>query len=56
VFLVAAFALLPVLVGNVGLWLSVPCAEALTTLVIFIYIAVMGKRVRKERKILGKEQ
>lgn len=56
VFLVAAFALLPGLVGNVGLWLSVPCAETLTTLVIFIYIAAMGKRVRKERKILGKEQ
>ena len=56
VFLVAAFALLPGLVGNVGLWLSVPCAETLTTLVIFIYIAAMGKRVRKERKILEKEQ
>jgi Na+-driven multidrug efflux pump len=36
-FLVAAYILLPRLWGTAGLWLSVPCAELLTALVIIIY-------------------
>ena len=46
VFLVAAYVLLPRLWGTVGLWLSVPCAELLTALVIALYAfaAPVGRR------------
>ena len=46
VFLVAAYVLLPRLWGTVGLWLSVPCAEMLTALVIALYAfaAPVGRR------------
>lgn len=38
VFLVAAFIILPRLFGVMGLWLSVPVAEALTTLLIVVFV------------------
>ena len=57
VFLVAAFALLPNLWGTVGLWLSVPCAEMLTTLAIVVYtLAVTRQPVGREKKNAPHEQ
>ena len=47
VFLVAAYLLLPRLWGTAGLWLSVPCAELLTALVIIIYAFAFP--IRKKR-------
>jgi Na+-driven multidrug efflux pump len=38
VFLVATFIILPRLFGVMGLWLSVPVAEALTTLLIAVFV------------------
>lgn len=38
VFLVAAFIILPLLFGVTGLWLSVPVAETLTTLLIAVFV------------------
>lgn len=46
VFLVAAFAVLPGLLGTAGLWLSMPCAELLTTAAIAVY-AIATHRRRK---------
>lgn len=36
VFVVVAFVVMPMLIGNCGLWLAVPVAELLTTIVIII--------------------
>lgn len=45
VFLVAAFVLLPTLLGEKGLWLAIPAAEAATTLVIIaLNIAARKKK------------
>ena len=52
VFLVAAFALLPGVLGTPGLWLAVPCAELLTTIVIAFYAIVM----QRQKKISTPEQ
>ncbi len=52
VFLVAAFAVLPGVLGTPGLWLAVPCAELLTTIVIAVYAIVM----QRQKKISTPEQ
>ena len=43
IFLVAAFLLLPRLIGPLGLWLAIPVAEALTTLVVIALQLLHGK-------------
>ncbi len=45
VFLVAAFVLLPTLLGEKGLWLAIPAAEAATTLVIIALNIAARKKV-----------
>lgn len=45
VFLVAAFVLLPSLLGEKGLWLAIPAAEAATTLVIIALNIATRKKV-----------
>ena len=36
VFLIPAFILLPDLIGNTGLWMAIPVAEIMTTVIILI--------------------
>ena len=48
IFLVAAFVLLPVLLGKTGLWLAIPTAELLTTLVIVATQIFKSKSVNRE--------
>ena len=52
VFLVAAFAVLPQTAGVVGLWIAVPCAELLTTVMIAFY----GIFTHPQRKISAMKQ
>lgn len=47
-FIIAAFAAMPLLVGEKGLWLAVPTAELLTTIVIAVYVLVDQRKIRKE--------
>lgn len=37
IFIIPIFIFLPDIIGNIGLWLAVPCSEFLTLLIIFIY-------------------
>lgn len=43
VFLVPSFILLPQLTGVAGLWLAIPCAELLTSIVIIIRYTISQK-------------
>ena len=47
-FIIVAFAAMPLLVGEKGLWLAVPTAELLTTIVIAVYVLVDQRKIRKE--------
>ncbi|MBR1517843.1 MAG: MATE family efflux transporter [Bacteroidales bacterium] len=44
IFMVACFVLMPVALGDVGLWLAIPCAEGLTTLCIVGYQIALGNK------------
>lgn len=48
IFILPAFALLPLLIGIPGLWLAQPLAEFLTLLVILIYVAKNWKKLMGE--------
>lgn len=56
VFLVAAFALLPGVAGTKGLWLSVPCAEMLTTVVIAAYVLIVHPQECSKKKFPPQKQ
>ncbi|MBR1792595.1 MAG: MATE family efflux transporter [Bacteroidales bacterium] len=44
IFMVASFLILPVWIGEQGLWLAIPVSEALTTLCVASYQIVLSKR------------
>lgn len=56
VFLVAAFALLPSVAGTKGLWLAVPCAELLTTIVIACYALIVHPQESLKENIFWQKQ
>ncbi len=46
-FIIAAFAAMPLLAGEKGLWLAVPTADLLTTVAIAVYVLVDQRRIRR---------